>query len=108
MLVADLERQIRRGGLLGLLKVFRRNSITIRGFLKMYNDRFQTRGGFVTLKNTVEPAPTASSTPAPEVSLAEQIALSDARNAMLKATRKETAKARLRGLSVTHGSRAPT
>jgi hypothetical protein len=41
MAVPDLERQIRRG-LLGLLKVFRRNNITIRGFLRMYNDRFAT------------------------------------------------------------------
>ena len=55
-----------------------------------------------------KPAPTPSSTPAPEMSLAEQIALSDARNAMLKASRKEIAKERLSGLSVTHGVRAPT
>ena len=106
MLLADLERQIRRG-LLGLLKVFRRNNITIRGFLKMYNDRFITRGGYVTVKDTVEPATPPTSTTAP-VSFAEQIRLSDERNVMLKAARKETAKELLRGLTVTYGSRAPT
>ena len=103
--MSDLERQIRRG-LLGLLKVFRRNQITTRTFLKMYTDRFTTRGGYVTLKNTVEPA-TPTPTPAP-VSFAEQIRLSDERNAMLKAERKETAKERLRNLKVNYGSRAPT
>ena len=93
MLVADLERQIRRG-LLGLLKVFRRNNITIRGFLKLYTELFTTRNGYVTLKTT---APT--STPAPEPTLAEQIEKSDARNAMLKANKKEAAKERLESLS---------
>jgi hypothetical protein len=93
--------------LLGLLKVFRRNNITIRGFLRMYNDRFTTRSGYVTVKDAVAVAPTPASTPAPE-SFAEMIARSDARNAMLKASRKEAAKERLRGLSITHGSRPPT
>ena len=97
MLVTDLERQIRRG-LLGLLKVFRRNNITIRGFLKLYPELFTTRGGYVTLKNTVEPATTPTPTPAP-VSFAEQIRLSDERNVMLKAARKETAKERVKSLS---------
>ena len=90
MLVTDLERQIRRG-LLGLLKVFRRNNITIRGFLKLYPELFKTRGGQVTLN-------TATDTPAP-VPLAEQIRLSDERNEMLKAARKETAKSRLSNLA---------
>ena len=93
MLVSDLERQIRRG-LLGRGKVLRRNNITIRGFLKMYADRFTNRGGNVTLKNIVD-APT----PAPEASLAEQVRLSDERNAMLRAARKETAEQRLKSLS---------
>ena len=90
MLVTDLERQIRRG-LLGLLKVLRRSRLTIRGFLKMYNDRFKTRGGYVTLN-------TATDTPAP-VPLAEQIRHSDERNEMLKAAMKETAKSRLSNLA---------
>ena len=96
MLVTDLERQIRRG-LLGLLKVCRRNSITIRGFLRLYPERFQTRSGYVSVKDSVEPAPTP--TPAPETSLAEQIALSDARNAMLKEARIQASKERFKGLS---------
>ena len=83
-------------------------NITIRGFLRLYPERFSTRSGYVTVKDAVEPAPTSSPTPAPEVSLAEQIALNDARNAMLKAARKEIAKERLRGLSITHGRRPPT
>ena len=107
MLVTDLERQIRRG-LLGLLKVFRRNNITIRGFLRLYPERFTTRSGYVTVKDAVESAPTSTSTPAPAMSLAEQIALSDARNAMLKASRKEIAKERLRGVAATYGRGPPT
>ena len=92
--MTDLERQIRRG-LLGLLKVFRRNNITIRGFLRLYPERFQTRSGYVSVKDSVEPAPI----PAPEMSLAEQIAQSDARNAMRKEARKSASKERLKGLS---------
>ena len=91
MLVTDLEREIRRG-LLGLLKVFRRNNITIREFLKLYPELFTTRNGYVTLKT----APT--STPA-EPTLAEQIEQSDARNAMLKANKREAAKERVKSLS---------
>ena len=92
--IVDLERQIRRG-LLGLLKVFRRNNITIRGFLRMY-DQFTTRSGYVTVKDAVAPTPT--STPAPE-SFAEMIARSDARTAMLKEARIRASKDRLKGLS---------
>ena len=102
MAVTELERQVRRG-LLRLLKVFRRNRITVRGFLKMYPERFTTRNGYVTAKDTDTP----TVTPAPEAPLADRIAQSDARNAMLKATRKQTAKERLSGLSVTYGSTAP-
>ena len=96
MLVTDLERQIRRG-LLGLLKVFRRNNITIRGFLRLYPERFQTRSGYVSVKDAVEPTPTPPS--APEMSFAEQIAQSDARNALRKEARKLASKERLKGLS---------
>ena len=52
--VSDLERQVRRG-LLGLLKLFRRNRITVRGFLKMYTEIFTTRSGYVTVKDSVLP-----------------------------------------------------
>ena len=99
MQVSDLERQIRRG-LLGLLKVFRRNSITIRGFLKLYSDRFTTRGGVVTVKDVVEIAPTVMIPP--EEPLAEQIARDDARSAMLKEARGQTAKERLKALSTVY------
>ena len=53
MQVTDLERQIRRG-LLGLLKVFRRNNITIRGFLRLYPERFINRRGIVSAKEIVD------------------------------------------------------
>ena len=102
--VTDLERQIRRG-LLGLLKVFRRNNITIHGFLRLYPERFTTRSGLVSVKDSVDPP---APTPTPEVSFAEQIALSDARNAMLKAARKERSKERLRGVAATYGRGPPT
>jgi hypothetical protein len=98
MQVTDLERQVRRG-LLGLLEVFRRNNITIRGFLRLYPERFQTRSGQVSVKDSVEPAP--APTPTPE-SFAEQIARTDARNAMLKEARKQASKERLKGLSAVY------
>ena len=97
MLVSDLERQIRRG-LLGLLKVFRKNNITIRGFLKLYKERFTMRSGTVTVKDATTP----TSTPAP-VSFAEQIRLSGERNDMLRSARKGAAKERLKGLSSVYG-----
>ena len=103
MAVSDLQRQIRRG-LLGLLGVFRRNNIAIKGFLRLYNDRFAMRDGFATVKNATDipaPAPTpATPTPAPDdLPLAERIKLSDARNAMLEEPRKQTSRARLQSLS---------
>ena len=98
MLVTDLERQIRRG-LLGLLKVFRRNNITIRGFLRLYSDRFTTRSGYVTVKDVA--APTPAPTPAPE-SFAEMIARSDVRNAMLKEARINARKDRVKNLSAVY------
>ena len=100
MLVTDLERQIRRG-LLGLLKVFRRNNITIRGFLRMYNDRFTTRSGYVTVKDAVAVAVAPAPTPAPE-SFAEMIARSDVRNAMLKEARINARKDRVKNLSAVY------
>ena len=111
MLATDLERQIRRGGL-GLLRVFRRNSITIRGFLRLYSERFTIRSGYVTVKDSVQPGTPAPSTPDPpappaEVPLAEQIRMADERAAARKAARKQSAKERLRGMSVAYGSRAP-
>ena len=99
MAVSDLERQVRRG-LLGLLKLFRRNRITVRGFLRLYPEIFKTRSGYVTVKDT-EPAP-------PEVPLEEQIRLADERAAANRAARGLLAKERLRGLSTAYGSRTPT
>ena len=97
--MTDLERQIRRG-LLGLLKVFRRNNITIRGFLRLYPEHFITRSGCVSVKDSV--------TPPPEVHLEEQIRMADERAAARKAARKQSASERLRGLSTAYGSRTPT
>ena len=67
MAVVDLERQIRRG-LLGPMKVFRKNDTTFRGFLKLYPERFTTRSGYVTIKDAVAegpPSPVEPATPAP-------------------------------------------
>ena len=100
MEVTILERQIRRG-LLGLLKVFRRNNITIRGFLRLYPERFINRRGIVSVKEIVDvpmevPAPVE--VPA-ELPLKEQIRIADERQATRAAARAQTAKDRLRGLS---------
>ena len=104
-----MERGIRRG-LLGLLKVFRRNNITIRGFLKLYSDRFTTRGGFVTVKNTVAndvPVPAADPDPGSaafsKLDLSDQIRITDARTAARKQVRQQSSIARLRGLSIVYG-----
>ena len=78
--------------------------MTIRGFLRLFPERFITRSGFVNVKDLVESAPA----PPVEVPLKEQIRLADERAATRKAARKETAKERLRGLSVAYGSRATT
>ena len=40
------ERQFRQR-LVGLLKVFKRNQRTIRGFLRLYKERFSTRTGYL-------------------------------------------------------------
>ena len=98
-----LEGEVRRGGLDGLRAVLRRNNITLKGLLRLFRDMFRVRSGIVSVKEAVDaPAPPV------EVPLEEQIRLADERAAARKATRKETAKERLRGLSVAHGSRAPT
>ena len=89
MQVTDLERQIRRG-LLGLLEVFRRHRMSVRGFLRMYPQRFITRSGYVSVKDSVLP---------PEVPLEEQIRMADERAVAKKEARKQASKERLKGLS---------
>ena len=113
MAVTELERQIRRG-LLGLLKLFRRNRITVRGFLKMYPERFITRSGYVSVKDSMAldaPAPDAPALDAPALdplpgtpefqalSLPERLRITDARTAARAAARRATAQTRLSGLS---------
>ena len=93
MLISDLERQVRRGGVGGLLKALRRNRMTLKSFLKLYKQMFKTAGGYVEVKTETVP------TTQPDEPLAAQIARSDARNAMLKEARLQTSKERLRGLS---------
>ena len=96
MEVTLLERQIRRG-LLGLMKIFRRNNITIRGFLRLYPERFITRRGYVTVKEAVDDPP--AETPPAELPLEERIRIADERQAARTAARAQTAKDRLKGLS---------
>ena len=106
MLVSNLERQIRRG-LLGLLKVFRRNNITIKGFLKLYSERFTMRNGTVTLKNvvtpTVTPDPLPGSADFQKLAMSEQIRIVDARTAARKQIRLAGSAKRVQGLKLTYG-----
>ena len=103
--MADLERQIRRG-LLALLKVFRRNNITIRGFIKLYPERFSVRGGMITVKDAA-PLVEAVAPPADPVlgtlafqalSIEERARIVDARRDAKQAVRKKTHLDRLRGI----------
>ena len=69
MTLVSFESSIRRGEAEGLIKILRKNNITIRGFLRLYPESFLVRSGFVKLK-TVNPeqapaAPTPPSPPAP-------------------------------------------
>ena len=45
MEITELERKIRRGLLGGLGRLFKRNRITLRGFLHLYPEIFTTRSG---------------------------------------------------------------
>ena len=113
MAASDLKRAIRRG-VLGLLKVFRRNSITIRGFLKLYKERFATRAGFVTVKDAAlapvpAPEPASAVDPAPgladfqKLSMVEQIRIADTRTAARKLAKKTARAQRLRNVQRIHG-----
>jgi hypothetical protein len=46
----NFEKAIRAGDAEGLIKVLRRNAITIRNFLRIYPDKFTVRNGIVKLK----------------------------------------------------------
>ena len=63
----SLERALRRGEVDNLYKTMRKNQITIRGFLKLYNDIFKVVRGMVTLKmaQPEEPPALAPSPPPP-------------------------------------------
>ena len=110
MEVSVLEREIRRG-LLGLLKVFRRNRITIKGFLKLYKERFtMRRNGTVTVKNatdtpTVTPAPdpVPGSSDFQKLAMTEQVRIVDARTTARKAARRAEGAERLKNVSKVYG-----
>ena len=116
MQVTDLERQIRRG-LLGLLEIFRRNNIGIRGFLRLYLERFTTRSGYVTVRNATAPidTPAPPDAPAPSLgpipgtpefqalSISEQLRITDARTVARTASRRAAKLLRVRGLSKVYG-----
>ena len=107
MEVSTLERQIRRG-LLGLLKVFRRNNITIKGFLKLYKERFTMRNGIVTVKNAVDtptptptppdPDPVPGSIAFEKLPLSRQIEITDARSAARREARRAEGAERLKSV----------
>ena len=109
MLVSLLERQIRRG-LLGLLKVFRRNNITTKEFLKLYSERFTMRNGTVTLKNatdtptlTLAPDPVPGSAAFMKLPMGEQIRIVDSRTATRKQTRLAESAKRVKDVSKVYG-----
>ena len=88
-----------------MLKVFRRNNITIRGFIKLYPERFSVRGGMITVKDVVPPAEAAApSDPVPgnpafqALSIEERARIVDARRDAKQAARKKTHIDRLRGI----------
>ena len=62
----SLERALRRGLADNLYSTMRKNQITIRGFLKLYNEIFKVSRGIVTLKSAQpeEPPPAPPPTPA--------------------------------------------
>ena len=92
--------------------LFRRNNITIRGFLKLYEERFTTRGGIMTVKDATDtapaPEPASSTDPAPgsvnfqKLSMAEQIPIVDGRTAARKQVRQQSPKARISGLATVY------
>lgn len=110
--------------MLGLFKVFRRNNITIRGFFKLYPDRFSVRNGVVTVKSVaplapdipppiVEPVPLLVDPPPvdplpgtpefQELSIGERARIVDRRREERQAARRQALKSRLRGMPTTYG-----
>lgn len=117
--VNDVERQIRKG-LLGLQKVFKRNNITVRGFIKLYKEVFTMNGGIVTVRNgpaCPAPAPnssvTSTSNPAPQpllgttefnaLPIEERSLISGIRNYERKRVRQETSRAKVGGVGAVYG-----
>ena len=62
----QLETHVRQGGLDGLRAVLKKNSITVRGFLRLYPETFTTRGGVVKIRDAPAATPTAPAAPAAE------------------------------------------
>ena len=66
MTLVAFESAIRGGDAENLIKLLRRNNITIRGFLRIYPELFVVRNGVVKLKTqAVEPAPEPVPEPPP-------------------------------------------
>ncbi len=70
MTLVAFESAIRRGEAEGLIKILRKNNITIRGFLRLYPESFVVRAGVVKLRTVApevapEQAPEAAQEPAP-------------------------------------------
>ena len=108
MEISVLEKQVRRG-LLGLAKLFRRNRITVRGFLRLYPAIFTSRSGFVTVRNATavpDPArvPKQTADPIPgsaefnALPIPERMRITDARSAARQAARKEALRMRGQGM----------
>ena len=66
MSLAVFEKSIRQGQGEGLIKLLRRNNMTIRGFLRLYPELFTVRQGVVKIKGQAqEPAPPPPAPPPP-------------------------------------------
>jgi uncharacterized protein YgbK (DUF1537 family) len=112
MSLVDFEKAIRAGEAEGLIKVLRKNNITIRGFLRLYPELFTVRSGIVKLKTRpapepAEPAPEEPAEPAPV--RRKRLTLvgtgdpeTEAR--VEEALRRQRASARLQGIGEVYGS----
>ena len=107
--VADLARQVRQNALLPSLKhALTRAHMTLRGFLRTYDNMFRTGRGVVTVINA-PPAPAED--PEPDtpafraLPLAERLRITDARNAERREARARANTERLRGLASAYAPR---
>jgi hypothetical protein len=113
MPLADFDKAVRAGDAEGLIKVLRKNNITIRGFLRLYPELFTVRSGIVKLKTQPaqpEPEPTEPELAEPEPAVRRKrltlVGTGDPETEarVEEALRRQRASARLQGISEVYGS----